>query len=561
MMKSKRILSLIMVAIMVAGMASYTAVSTSAALTDTSFSYGTVNTDVRIFSDEYKTSAFYSKLTEAIEKNAGKSSMEKTAEIALSQLGYKNYSTEGIDIEQAKKDGLLWTGVEKRMNASKTGNTEYTRWAQRYVMDRSESSQYLDCDWCSIFTSWCMYHAGYYSDADLKKFYYSYCADPRIESDADAWIEAFNFEQENVWYTPLSGKKIDAYAGWNHYVHTNVDPYELPFRKGGLIFFSWDGSGKYFDHVAIVLEYDKQNHILRYINGNSDGEVLIREMDFDAEEEFYGQPLMKNSGRIMAYAEYDEIKPFVQRAINAEQTDIVWDINSSSGLKLQTDSKSKRVSISENGQYLGSNIESNMLLSYGKVSVGKSELIPFGEGVHKLLFTFDDGSCEITLRIIDKQKTEIKLNKTAVNIGVKQKYTLTADVMPVAQNITWSTDNKEIATVDKNGIVTGKKNGIAYITATAQDGTTAVCKVNVKKVPQSITLNRETLKIKAKSTYIFTKTITPNSATSYKWTSSNPDVARVYSNGKIVTQKKGTTVITVTTHNGKTASCTVTVTE
>ena len=116
-----------------------------------------------------------------------------------------------------------------------------------------------------------------------------------------------------------------------------------------------------------------------------------------------------------------------------------------------------------------------------------------------------------------------------------------------------------IASVDKNGVVTGKKKGTAYITATAQDGTTAVCKVNVKKAPQSIELNKETLTIREKSTYTFTKTVTPNSAASYKWTSSNPDVARVYSNGKIVAQQKGTTVITVTTHNGKTASCTVTV--
>ncbi len=557
MMKSKRVLSCILAAVMVTSMASYTVVSTEAVVTDTSFSYGTVNTDVSIFSDEYKTSVFYDKLKETLEKTQGQSNMEKTAEVALSQLGYKNYSTEGIDIEQAKKDGVLWTGVEKRMNKYDTGNTEYTRWAQRYVVDGSEASQYIDCDWCAIFTSWCMYQSGYYSEAELKKFYYSYCADPRNESDADAWIEAFNFEQENVWYTPLSDRKLDAYAGWNQYVHTDIDPYELPFRKGGLIFFSWDGSGKYFDHVAIVLDYDPQEHILRYINGNSDGEVLIREMDFDVEEEFHGQPMLKNANRIMAYAEYDEIKPLVQQVITADQKDIVWDIHSPSGLKIQTNSKSKRVLVSDNGQYIGSNIESNMLLSYGKVSIGKSELLPLGEGVHKICLTFDDGSYEMTVRIVDKEKTELKLNKTAVNIGLKQKYFLSAEVLPVAQNVTWSTDNKEIATVDKNGVVTGKKKGTAYITATAQDGTTAVCKVNVKKAPQSITLNRETLTIKAKTTYTFTKTVTPNSATSYKWTSSNPDVARVYSNGKIVTQQKGTTIITVTTHNGKTAQCKV----
>ena len=61
------------------------------------------------------------------------------------------------------------------------------------------------------------------------------------------------------------------------------------------------------------------------------------------------------------------------------------------------------------------------------------------------------------------------------------------------------------------------------------------------------------------SSYTFTKTLSANSAASFKWTTSDPDVARVYSTGKIVAQNPGTTVITVTTYNGKTASCVVTV--
>ncbi|MBQ2444026.1 MAG: Ig-like domain-containing protein, partial [Clostridia bacterium] len=55
------------------------------------------------------------------------------------------------------------------------------------------------------------------------------------------------------------------------------------------------------------------------------------------------------------------------------------------------------------------------------------------------------------------------------------------------------------------------------------------------------------------------KILSENSASSFKWTSSDPSVVRVYSTGKIVAQKAGTSVITVTTYNGKTASCEVTV--
>ena len=123
------------------------------------------------FSDEYKSSPFYEKLQTALADTQDKTTMERTLAAALSQEGYKNYSTEGIDIEQARADGLLWTGAKLRMNEDDTGNTEYIRWAQRYIMNRSEETQYIDCDWCAIFVSWCMYQAGYYSEDRLKKDY------------------------------------------------------------------------------------------------------------------------------------------------------------------------------------------------------------------------------------------------------------------------------------------------------------------------------------------------------------------------------------------------------
>ena len=160
-----------------------------------------------------------------------------------------------------------------------------------------------------------------------------------------------------------------------------------------------------------------------------------------------------------------------------------------------------------------------------------------------------------------KPTESITLNKTAVNIGVSQKYTLTATVKPdeASKVIKWSSSDKDIATVNKDGVVTGKMTGTVTITAKTWDGKKVTCKVTVKKAPKTIALDKETLTLKVDGSYTFTKTTTPNSATSYKWESSNPDVVKVYSTGKIVSLQSGTAVITVTTHNGKTASCTVTV--
>ena len=123
------------------------------------------------YSAEYQSSPYYEKLTAALENSADKTAMERTLAVALSQEGYKNYATAGIDVDQARADGLLWTGTTLRMNSSQTGNTEYTRWAQRYVMDTDESQQYVDYDWCASFVSWCLYQAGYNDDERLKRYY------------------------------------------------------------------------------------------------------------------------------------------------------------------------------------------------------------------------------------------------------------------------------------------------------------------------------------------------------------------------------------------------------
>ena len=249
-----------------------------------------------------------------------------------------------------------------------------------------------------IMTGALFLQAGY-NEQQLKKFYYSYCADPRIEYDADAWIEAFCLDQERVWYTPAAAKKLEAY-NWNTYYHTEIDPYDIPYKPGGLIFFTWDGSGRYFNHVAMVVSYDEDTHVLTYINGNTEGQVITRMMDLDNEEEFYGKPLLKNSGRIMAYGEYDEIKPLEQKEITADTTEIVWDVDSGSGISVQTNSDSKIVSVSIDGVYLGSNIESNMIMHEGKVSIGNSEIAALSHGRHEMQLAFDDGVLMVSLIVI-----------------------------------------------------------------------------------------------------------------------------------------------------------------
>jgi len=77
----------------------------------------------------------------------------------------------------------------------------------------------------------------------------------------------------------------------------------------------------------------------------------------------------------------------------------------------------------------------------------------------------------------------------------------------------------------------------------------------------NITLNKSTLTLPVGQSEALTPTISPTDATNQNvtWTSSDPTVATVDSTGKVTGVKVGTTIITATTVNGKTATCTVNV--
>ena len=85
--------------------------------------------------------------------------------------------------------------------------------------------------------------------------------------------------------------------------------------------------------------------------------------------------------------------------------------------------------------------------------------------------------------------------------------------------------------------------------------------VQLQVVPTSVALNKTTLTLDTGKTSNLKATVYPSNASNKKctWSSSNTSVATVDSNGKVTAKKAGTATITVTTANGKTASCNVTV--
>ena len=81
--------------------------------------------------------------------------------------------------------------------------------------------------------------------------------------------------------------------------------------------------------------------------------------------------------------------------------------------------------------------------------------------------------------------TSVSLNKSTLDIKVGETATLTATINPTNatnKNVTWESDNTQIATVDTAGKVTAIKEGTAKIKVKTKDGNhTATCIVTVSK--------------------------------------------------------------------------------
>lgn len=171
-------------------------------------------------------------------------------------------------------------------------------------------------------------------------------------------------------------------------------------------------------------------------------------------------------------------------------------------------------------------------------------------------------TCKVTVK--DTEPTGVTVSPSTANVKLGDTVKLSANVTPdkADQTVTWTSSDTSIATVSKDGTVTGKALGTATITAKTANGKTASCKVTVKPVEvSSISLDKTSASAKVGETVSLSVTYNPSNATnkSVSWTTSNSSVATV-SNGVVTAKNVGTTTITAKTSNGKTATCQVTVT-
>lgn len=149
--------------------------------------------------------------------------------------------------------------------------------------------------------------------------------------------------------------------------------------------------------------------------------------------------------------------------------------------------------------------------------------------------------------------TGVTLDKTSVTLAPKDSITLKATVQPdnaTNQNLTWSSNREDVATVSSKGVVTAVAEGTTTITVkTKESGYSATCNVTVAKStvtgltidpagPEILPVGK-TRTLVAKATYSNGTTSTVD----VTWSRTNANIADVSSEGVVTAVAEGSSEI------------------
>ncbi len=157
----------------------------------------------------------------------------------------------------------------------------------------------------------------------------------------------------------------------------------------------------------------------------------------------------------------------------------------------------------------------------------------------------------------------ITLNAKTIYLKTGTKFNAKAAVAPAKatnKKVTWTSNKKNIATVNANGVITAKKKtGKATITAKAGNKSAKITVNVVKKAKKttSVKLSKSKVTLTVKDNFALAATLSKGATSKVKWTTSDKKVASV-KDGVVTAKKKGVAVITATA-DGKSADCVVTV--
>lgn len=203
------------------------------------------------------------------------------------------------------------------------------------------------------------------------------------------------------------------------------------------------------------------------------------------------------------------------------------------------------------------------------VTVNDGVITGISAGSAKVTVTTEDGNKSASCNVVvsDVAVSGISISQSEIYMIEGNTQSLTAAVVPANatdKRITWSSDDKNIATVN-DGIVKATGQGTTKIRAVSADGGyEAVCVVNVSAKIEAITgieISKSELTMDVGDTYLLTYKVRPedaNNLTEEVWESEDTDVVTV-DGGKVKAVGPGTTYVSVKVNGKFTAKCKISV--
>ena len=213
------------------------------------------------------------------------------------------------------------------------------------------------------------------------------------------------------------------------------------------------------------------------------------------------------------------------------------------------------------------------------VSVDENGVITgLKEGTAAVTVTSSNGksaTCvvKVTKNAVDVKNIKLSTNKLTMKVGSVNQLIATIEPSNATnRELVWSSSDSSIATVNNKGVIKGIREGVVTITVKTKNGTViAKSTITIENVPtptstpmviESLSFNENNISVKKGDSLNLVVTVKPSELSSSKltWKSSDSSIVSVDENGVIKGLKEGTTTITVTSSNGKSATCKVTVT-
>ncbi|MCD7744885.1 MAG: Ig-like domain-containing protein [Lachnospiraceae bacterium] len=388
---------------------------------------------------------------------------------------------------------------EEDLDGSVDGSLNFTEYG-RYMGSNGSA-------WCSEFASWCARVAGI----------------PTSILGSSKTASVTNFAAP--------------YYTWSETIFAGG--YYTP-QPGDLALFAWTGTSttaSYLSHTAIISDVTRVGDTVKItvIHGNSGGEV----------KGDYVYSINASTGACSKGHLVYIVSPSYECGGNhtwVESSVITAATCTTDGEMLYTCTachKTKTESIPATGH------------SYGAWTTLSAATV-FANEIQIRTCTNPNCTTSETLRIANtKLKPTIKTNVSSIRLQVGQstKGVVVSGLANGDSVVSWTSADKKIATVNKNGKIKGKKAGTTKITIKLASGKTKIIKVTVQASAVAATkLSVASSKIvlaKGSSTTLSPVVSPITCLQKITYHSSNTKVATVTSKGKIKALKKGTAKITI----------------